>query len=57
MPEYHEKQEQTLLKAIDRCLNRLVKLHEDQQSQHELVREMLAMFVPHVLPAHAGGEA
>jgi hypothetical protein len=45
MPEYREKQEQTLLKAIDRCFNRLVKLHEDQQIQHELVREMLAMFV------------
>lgn len=45
MPEYREKQEQTLLKAIDRCFNRLVKLHDDQQSQHELVREMLAMFV------------
>jgi hypothetical protein len=45
MPEYREKQEQTLLKAIDRCFNRLVKMHEDQQSQHELVREMLAMFV------------
>jgi hypothetical protein len=45
MPEYREKQEQTLLKSIDRCFNRLVKLHEDQQTQHELVREMLAMFV------------
>jgi hypothetical protein len=59
MPEYREKQEQTLLKAIDRCLNRLVKLHEDQQAQHELVREMLAMFVrtffrntPAVKPEH-----
>ncbi len=45
MPEYREKQEQTLLKAIDRCFNRMVKMHEDQQTQHELVREMLAMFV------------
>ena len=45
MPEYREKQEQTSLKAIDRCFNRMVKMHEDQQSQHELVREMLAMFV------------
>jgi hypothetical protein len=59
MPEYREKQEQTLLKAIDRCFNRLVKLHEDQQTQHELVREMLAMFVrtffrhtPTVKPEH-----
>ena len=45
MPEYREKQEQMLLKAMDRCFNRLVKMHEDQQIQHELVREMLAMFV------------
>jgi hypothetical protein len=45
MPEYGEKQEQTLLKAMDRCFNRLVKMHEDQQTQHELAREMLAMFV------------
>jgi hypothetical protein len=45
MPEYREKQDQTLLKAMDRCFNRLVKMHEDQQTQHELVREMLAMFV------------
>jgi uncharacterized protein (DUF1778 family) len=45
MPEYREKQEQMLLKAMDRCFNRLVKVHEDQQSQHELVREMLAMFI------------
>jgi hypothetical protein len=45
MPEYREKQEQTLLKAMDRCFNRMVKMHEDQQAQHELVREMLAMFV------------
>jgi hypothetical protein len=59
MPEYREKQEQTLLKAIDRCFNRLVKLHEDQQAQHELVREMLATFVrtffrhiPPVKPEH-----
>jgi hypothetical protein len=59
MPEYREKQEQTLLKAIDRCFNRLVKMHEDQQAQHELVREMLAMFVrtffrhtPAVRPEH-----
>jgi hypothetical protein len=59
MPEYREKQEQTLLKAMDRCFNRLVKMHEDQQSQHDLVREMLAMFVrtffrhtPAVKPEH-----
>ena len=59
MPEYREKQEQTLLKAMDRCFNRLVKMHEDQQTQHELVREMLAMFVrtflrhtPAVRPEH-----
>jgi hypothetical protein len=59
MPEYREKQEQTLLKAIDRCFNRLVKMHEEQQTQHELVREMLAMFVrtflrhtPPVKPEH-----
>jgi hypothetical protein len=45
MPEYQQKQEQVLLKAMDRCFNRLVKMHEDQQAQHELVREMLAMFV------------
>ena len=45
MPEYQQKQEQMLLKAMDRCFNRLVKMHEDQQTQHELVREMLAMFV------------
>jgi len=45
MPEYQEKQEQVLLKAMDRCFNRQVKMHEDQQTQHELVREMLAMFV------------
>src|ERR1700689_2109037 len=45
MPEYQQKQEQVLLKAMDRCFNRLVKMHEDQQTQHELVREMLAMFV------------
>jgi hypothetical protein len=45
MPEYREKQEQSLLKAMDRCFNRMVKMHEDQQTQHELVREMLAMFV------------
>jgi hypothetical protein len=59
MPEYREKQEQTLLKAIDRCFNRMVKIHEDQQTQYELVREMLAMFVrtffrhtPPVKPEH-----
>ncbi len=59
MSEYREKQEQTLLKAMDRCFNRLVKMHEDQQTQHELVREMLAMFVrtflrhtPAVRPEH-----
>jgi hypothetical protein len=59
MPEYREKQEQIMLKAVDRCFNRLVKLHEDQQTQHELVREMLAMFVrtflrhtPPVKPEH-----
>jgi hypothetical protein len=59
MPEYREKQEQIMLKAVDRCFNRLVKLHEDQQTQHELVREMLAMFVrtflrhtPQVKPEH-----
>ena len=59
MPEYHEKEEQIMLKAVDRCFNRLVKLHEDQQTQHELVREMLAMFVrtflrhtPSVKPEH-----
>jgi hypothetical protein len=45
MPEYQQKQEQVLLKAMDRCFNRLVKMHDDQQLQHELVREMLAMFV------------
>jgi hypothetical protein len=45
MPEYREKQEQTLLRAVDRCFNRLVKVHEDQQTQHELVKEMLALFV------------
>jgi hypothetical protein len=45
MPEYQQKQEQVLLKVMDRCFNRLVKMHEDQQAQHELVREMLAMFV------------
>jgi hypothetical protein len=45
MPEYQQKQEQVLLKAMDRCFNRLVKMHEDQQAQHELVREMLGMFV------------
>jgi hypothetical protein len=45
MPEYQQKQEQLLLKAMDRCFNRLVRMHEDQQAQHELVREMLAMFV------------
>jgi hypothetical protein len=45
MPEYQQKQEQVLLKAMDRCFNRMVKMHEDQQAQHELVREMLAMFV------------
>jgi hypothetical protein len=59
MPEYREKQEQVLLKAMDRFFNRLVKMHEDQQTQHELVREMLAMFVrtffrhtPAVKPEH-----
>ncbi len=59
MPEYREKQEQIMLKAVDRCFNRLVKLHEDQQTQHELVREMLAMYVrtflrhtPAVRPEH-----
>jgi hypothetical protein len=59
MPEYYERQEQILLKAMDRCFNRLVKMHEDQQTQHELVREMLAMFVrtffrhtPAVSPEH-----
>jgi hypothetical protein len=59
MPEYREKQEQILLKAMDRFFNRLVKMHEDQQTQHELVREMLAMFVrtflrhtPAVRPEH-----
>jgi hypothetical protein len=59
MPEYREKQEQTLLKTIDRCFNRMVKMHEDQQAQHELVREMLAMFVrtffrhtPPIKPEH-----
>jgi hypothetical protein len=59
MPEYREKQEQILLKAMDRCFNRLVKMHEDQQTQHELVREMLAIFVrtflrhtPAVRPEH-----
>ena len=59
MPEYREKQEQTLLKAMDRCFNRMVKMHEDQQTQYELVREMLAMFVrtflrhtPQVKPEH-----
>jgi hypothetical protein len=59
MPEYREKQEQSLLKAMDRCFNRMVKMHEDQQTQHELVREMLAMFVrtflrhtPAVRPEH-----
>ena len=59
MPEYRQKQEQILLKAMDRCFNRLVKMHEDQQTQHELVREMLAMFVrtflrhtPAVRPEH-----
>jgi hypothetical protein len=58
-PEYRENQEQTVLKAMDRCFNRLVKMHEDQQIQHELVREMLAMFVrtffrhtPAVKPEH-----
>ena len=45
MPEYREKQQQTLLRAVDRCFNRLVKVHEDQQAQHELVKEMLALFV------------
>ena len=45
MPEYQQKQEQVLLKAMDRCFNRMVKMHEDQQAQHELVREMLGMFV------------
>jgi hypothetical protein len=45
MPEYQQKQEQVLLKAMERCFNRMVKMHEDQQAQHELVREMLAMFV------------
>jgi hypothetical protein len=45
MPEYQQKQEQILLKAMDRCFNRMVKMHEDQQAQHELLREMLAMFV------------
>jgi hypothetical protein len=45
MPEYQQKQEQILLKAMDRCFNRMVKMHEDQQAQHELVREMLGMFV------------
>ena len=59
MPEYREKQEQVFLKAMDRFFNRLVKMHEDQQTQHELVREMLAMFVrtffrhtPAVKPEH-----
>ena len=59
MPEYREKQEQSLLKAMDRCFNRMVKMDEDQQTQHELVREMLAMFVrtflrhtPAVRPEH-----
>ena len=59
MPEYREKQEQALVKAMDRCFNRLVKMHEDQQTQHELVREMLAMYVrtflrhtPAVRPEH-----
>src|SRR5208282_6198370 len=59
MPEYREKQEQTLLRAFDRCFNRLVKVHEDQQGQHEFVKEMLAMFVrtffrhtPAVKPEH-----
>ena len=59
MPEYREKQEEILLKAVDRCFNRLVKMHEDQQTQHELVREMLAMYVrtflrhtPAVRPEH-----
>jgi hypothetical protein len=44
---------------MDRCFNRMVKMHEDQQTQHELVREMLAMFVrtflrhtPAVRPEH-----
>ena len=45
MPEYQQKQEQVLLQAMNRCFNRMVKMHEDQQTQHELVREMLAMFV------------
>ena len=45
MPEYQQKQEQMLLQATNRCFNRMVKMHEDQQAQHELVREMLAMFV------------
>ena len=59
MPEYREKQEQILVRAVDRCFNRLVKMHEDQQAQHEMVREMLAMFVrtflrhtPPVKPEH-----
>ncbi len=45
MPEYREKQEQILVLAIDRCFNRLIKMHEDEQAQHEIVREMLALFV------------
>ena len=45
MPEYQQKQEQVLLQAMNRCFNRMVKMHEDQQAQHELVREMLGMFV------------
>ena len=59
LPEYREKQEEHLGRAMDRCFNRLVKLHEDQQSQHELLREMLALFVrtflrhiPAVKPEH-----
>lgn len=59
MPEYREKQEALVVRAVDRCFNRLIKMHEDQQAQHEMVREMLAMFVrtflrhtPPVKPEH-----
>ena len=56
MPEYQQKQEQILLKAMDRCFNRLVKMHEDQQAQHELVGRCWRCSCD-ILSPDAGGQA
>lgn len=45
LPQYRQQKDAAVLRAVEKCFNRLVKMDEQRRDEHELIREMLAMLV------------